>query len=481
MKARVSLTTNSITRSPLRYGLFLTAFVLVLLEGVLDRSANAAFPGQNGKIAFHRVVGRFAIFTINPDGSGLTMLTSTLSNNENPAWSADGSKIVFMSDRDGNFEIYSMNADGSGQTRLTNNTSADEFPGWSPDGTKIVFTSNRDGNFEIYSMNADGSGQTRLTNNPASDFAPAWSPDGTKIAFDSTRDGNDEIYTMNSDGSNPVRLTNNPASDTDPNWSPDGTKLVFHGNSEIYSMNADGSDLTNLSQNPAFDADPAWSPDGSMITFTTNRNGLFQISVMNADGSGQTAISAGSGLEGFPDWQPTVSSALELISAASRKTHGTKGAFDIDLPLTGHLGIECRTGLTRYTIVFTFNNDVTGADSATSSCGTVSSIAVDPANSHNLLVSFNGATCDAQTVNVTLTNVHDSLGNTLGSASASVGILVGDVLGAGHVGNGDIGNVQGHLGEQTDSSNFRDDVTVDGRINIQDVQTVRSYRGTSLP
>jgi len=199
------------------------------------------------------------------------MLTDTLSNNENPAWSADGSKIVFMSDRDGNFEIYSMNADGSGQTRLTNNTSADEFPDWSPDGTKIVFTSNRD--------------------------------------------GNDEIYTMNSDGSNPVRLTNNPASDAEPNWSPDGTKLVFHHNSnssEIYSMNADGSDVTNLSQNPAFDADPAWSPDGSMITFTTNRNGLFQIAVMNADGSGQTVITAGSSLEGFPDWQPLVPSVVTV-------------------------------------------------------------------------------------------------------------------------------------------------------------------------
>ncbi|MEO7725069.1 MAG: hypothetical protein ABIU29_10380 [Chthoniobacterales bacterium] len=133
--------------------------------------------------------------------------------------------------------------------------------------------------------------------------------------------------------------------------------------------------------------------------------------------------------------------------------------------------------------MFTFNNDVTGADSATSSCGTVSSIAVavDPANSHNLLVSFNGAACNAQIVTVSLTNVHDSLGNTLGSASASAGILVGDVLGDGYVGNGDIGNVQSHLGQQTDSSNFRDDVTIDGRINNRDVQKARAHRGEFTP
>jgi TolB protein len=313
MKTKTSVIRDSLNRSPLRRCLFLILLALALMGGMLDRSANAAFPGQNGKIAFHRVVtGKFAIFTINPDGSGLTMLTSTQSNNENPGWSPDGSKIVFMSDRDGNHEIYSMNADGTGQTRLTNNAGRDEFPGWSPDGRRIVFTSDRTGNFELYCMNADGSGLRRLTNNPASDFAPNWSPDGAKIAFDSTRDGTDQIYTMDWNGSNVVQLTSGTISDTDPNWSPDGTKLVFHHSSEIYSINADGSDLTNLSQNPAFDADPAWSPDGSMITFTTNRNGLFQIAVMNADGSNQTVITAGSSLEGFPDWQPLVPSVVTV-------------------------------------------------------------------------------------------------------------------------------------------------------------------------
>ena len=74
------------------------------------------------------------------------------------------------------------------------------------------------------------------------------------------------------------------------------------------------------------------------------------------------------------------SGELTLMSAASRKTHGTKGDFDINLPLTGDLGIECRSGLTRYITVFSFNQEVTGADSAASSCGTVSSITVDPAN-----------------------------------------------------------------------------------------------------
>src|SRR6266516_5281968 len=74
---------------------------------------------------------------------------------------AGGGQIAFTSNRDGNSEIYLINADGSGVARVTNNPATDDEPVWSPDGTKIAFLSYRDGTplrWEIYVMNADGSG-----------------------------------------------------------------------------------------------------------------------------------------------------------------------------------------------------------------------------------------------------------------------------------------------------------------------------------
>ena len=129
----------------------------------------------------------------------------------------------------------------------------------------------------------------------------------------------------------------------------------------------------------------------------------------------------------------------------------------------------------------TFNNNVTGADSASTGCGTITGISVDPSDAHNLLVSFNGPGCNAVVVPVTANNVHDDQGNTLASASANVGILVGDVTSDGHVKNGDVAAVQAVEGQRADASNFRSDVNLDGKINRADVNIVKSFRGTRLP
>lgn len=286
-----------------------------------SQPANAAFPGPNGKIVFSKSVGgNEDIYVMNPDGTGVTQLTSDAANDQYPKWSADGTKIVFDSDRDGDFEIFVMNADGSGVSQLTSNTALDAIPSWSPDGTKILFYSNRDGNDEIYVMKANGTGLTNLTNNAASDGGANFSPDGSKIAFFSTRSGYAHIYLMNPDGSSVTQLTSGSYNDGGPNWSPDGSKIAFHSdrvgnpNVDIFTMNANGSSQTQLTSNAGQDTSPAWSPDGTKIAFVSTP-GSQEIYVMNANGTGQTNVTGSSDQESSPDWQPLYNIAFNPINS----------------------------------------------------------------------------------------------------------------------------------------------------------------------
>ncbi|HSU85446.1 MAG TPA: YCF48-related protein [Chthoniobacterales bacterium] len=170
--------------------------------------------------------------------------------------------------------------------------------------------------------------------------------------------------------------------------------------------------------------------------------------------------------------------SLELVAAASRK-----GRFDIALPLTGTAGIECRSGGAdgRYQVALTFNNPVNSVDGIATSCGTVRASTIDSRDAHQFLVSLAGVTCNAENVTLTITGVHDDQGNVLSTASVTMGLLLGDVSGDGVVHSTDTHRTKVDRGQQTNSTNFRDDIDTNGRIDRADFALIKAQVGTTLP
>lgn len=297
--------------------LVLTALLVPTGRAALGTPRAQAFqplPQGNGLAAFSsNRTGDNEIFTMDfVDGTDQMNITNSPGSDSQPAWSPDGNKIAFTSDRDGNNNVYVMRSDGTEIRRLTGSPRSDSQPSWSPDGTQIAFTSNLSGNDEIYVMTAsDGSNKVNLTNNPAPDSQPSWSPEGTEIAFTSRRDGNNEIYVMDAPtGAGQANLTNSVTSDSQPTWSPGGGKIAFtssrSGNSDIWEMNAGGGGLRNLTNAPGADSTPLYSPDqGSRLLFTSRRDGNNEIYILNVfDGSYQTNLTHDAAADTMPAWQP---------------------------------------------------------------------------------------------------------------------------------------------------------------------------------
>lgn len=201
------------------------------------------------------------IYVMSANGSNVQRLTNDGADEGGPRWSPNGesiayTKMEYFSDQalidNPTWDIYVMNVDGTQQMQLTKDPSNELEPSWSADGTRIAFISDRNGqNFDIYVMNADGSDVTQLTDDSANEFGPVWSPDGTQIVFNSDRNGHVQLFMMTIDGAKLIQLTKDSSNSAYADWSRSGNRIVFEsdrdtGYANIYVMNADGSNIVQL-------------------------------------------------------------------------------------------------------------------------------------------------------------------------------------------------------------------------------------------
>ena len=293
--------------------------LVVVLTGaaLLAATGTAQAAIGNGDIAFKSSDGSDSdIFAVDPfSGAEPIELTSDPDNlfgDEAPAYSPDGARIAFQSNRsergDNKYDIWIREPDGTlhNLTNISSERGSAENPAWSPDGARIVFNahpgSKKD---DIYVMDVTDdeigdedniSAVAHDRDNKMQDRSPSWSPDGSRIVFSSKSGDGDEcsvedgagtedcfdIHVVNADGTAPVELTGGQPRETNykaPAWSPDGERIAYHispddGKASISVTDPTGATHRSLTHHSGrAHTNPAWSPDGSMVALSANLNG----------------------------------------------------------------------------------------------------------------------------------------------------------------------------------------------------------------
>ena len=273
-------------------------------------------PNLAGVIAFS---DRGDIFVIRADGTGRRPLTDTVGTKEGqPAWSPDGSQIIFARGSLTGSGLYVMTVGDRQGSRVPTNL-AGVGPAWSPDGTMIALgdaaprrfgSSNAHGFGDLYVMTLDAARPTRLTRTEGKvtmTGAPSWSPDGSRIVYRTLdyRTVESTGFIMAADGSPTRKLAKNM---DEPDWSPDGTAIAFsrkfRGGFDLCVMDLEGGQVTRLTERLfPHPVSPTWSPNGRRIAFAGTADFPGDLYVIDANGSNLLSL-ATDGLVSDPDWKP---------------------------------------------------------------------------------------------------------------------------------------------------------------------------------
>ena len=304
-------------------------------------------PGVDGRIAFRRYFDAEhttgAIFTVNPDGSGVRQVTHpprTRLTTE-PDWSPDGRWIVYSIYPHGDEDrsrLAMIHPDGTDRTSLAGSCVApclfDGFPAWSPSGDRIAFQRglgrrvHHNKVIAIFVMRSSTGAVRQVTQRHASvtedapweDQAPSWSPDGRRIAFErfSRRTDHQAIFTMRVDGTDPHRITPWRLDASQPDYSPDGRWIVFRTKEEadtagnLALVHPAGSGLravTHAVPGRAKWLSSSFSPSGRRITagryaVVDGEPGNADVFVMDLHGHHRHVTSTPTKAESAPDWGP---------------------------------------------------------------------------------------------------------------------------------------------------------------------------------
>lgn len=225
---------------------------------------------------------------------------------DSPNWagrvSPDGTRLLFVSTRDGDYEIYhapfpapGSTVGGASAVRVTDHPDYDVVGAWSPTGDSLAFMSTR--GFElggeagpfpghVYVVAADGGGLRQVTREPlTSSLGPTdWSPDGRWLTIARDVEGQIDVFLLDVANGDERRVTSHPSSEYAATFSRDGRRLAFHADdgrgSRIVVTALDGSDRRALTPEDEIAYSPTWSPDDEWLLYT--RRGASEVEEYDA-------------------------------------------------------------------------------------------------------------------------------------------------------------------------------------------------------
>jgi Tol biopolymer transport system component/serine/threonine protein kinase len=212
-----------------------------------------------------------------------------LGNTDRP--SARGSRLLYVEHKPLEFALWRvpgrLGSRGQGPQKLIVSSQRDSNPAYSPDGRKIAFESDRSGAENIWVCERDGSQAVQLTSIESGAGTPRWSPDGQVLVFDSPMSGNSDLYLVAAEGGVPRQLTHEPSGENVGTWSRDGRFIYFtsdrSGSQQIWKMPVDGGHAHQVTRHGGFYAEESW--DGRFLYYTPAQgpSGIWRVPATGGD------------------------------------------------------------------------------------------------------------------------------------------------------------------------------------------------------
>lgn len=284
------------------------------LPDVADMFCSALVEALTGKRAFFQSPIAFVrtlknskeIYTILPQGRDKTRITRLGGYNLSPAWSDDGSRIVFTHIGRAKHTLGMWDAKTRTTLEFTSGLGTTVIsPVFTPDGT-IAVTLNRSGQSDIYKLDSKFRPDKPVVSGPYIDVSPSFDRAGRYMAFTSGRAGTPQVYLKDMVSGKIKRITIKGSYNTHPCVSPDGRYIAYNGltgdGHRIFVFDRETGKERQISFGPGNDEYPAFGPDGYFLAFSSSRSGEYKLYLSTRHGDPAKMINTGSGAAFAPAW-----------------------------------------------------------------------------------------------------------------------------------------------------------------------------------